>query len=156
MKGNPKVIRALNELLAVEFAAYTLHFVHARMCAHWGYQRLARKLMEESTEEIRHAEALIDRILFLEGAPDVSRRPPVPLGSDVRKQLENALRLEADGVKAYNEAIQLCWQAADGGTRQVLEPILAESEDHVNWLESRLHVIKESGMERYLAEEIGE
>ena len=155
MKGEAKVIEALNRALTVELTAINQYFVQAKMCKNWGYGKLAKKHFEESVGEMKHAEALIDRILFLEGIPNIARYDVIRVGNDVKQHLENDLKLETGGVKLYNDAIDLCAKLKDGGSREILEHILEQSEEHVDWLESQLHVIKEIGLENYLSEQLG-
>src|SRR5206468_1611043 len=135
MQGNPDVIDALNRALTVELTAINQYFCQAKMCSNWGLHRLGKKHYEESLGEMKHAEKLIDRILFLEGVPEIARYDVIRVGTDVPEQFENDLKLEMKGVGAYNEAIDLCIKVKDNGTREVLEPILTESEEHVDWLE---------------------
>lgn len=155
MKGNNKIIEALNKALTIELTAINQYFVQAKMCKNWGYNKLAKKHFEESVGEMKHAEALVDRILFLEGTPMISRYDVIRVGTDVKTQFENDLKLETNGVKTYNEAIALCLNVNDAGSREIMEHILTDSEGHVDWLESQLNVIKEVGLEAYLAEQIG-
>ncbi len=155
MKGDSKVIETLNKALTIELTAINQYFVQAKMCKNWGYNKLGKKHFEESIGEMKHAEALIDRILFLEGIPNIARYDVIRVGTDVKEQFENDLKLESGGVKAYNEAVDLCLKLKDGGSREILEHILTESEEHVDWLETQLHVIKEIGLERYLSEQLG-
>jgi bacterioferritin len=155
VQGNPEVIEALNRALTVELTAINQYFCQAKMCQNWGYQKLGRKHYEESIGEMRHAEKLIDRILFLEGVPEIARYDVIRVGSDVKEQFENDLRLELSGVQHYNQAIDLCARVKDGGTREILEAILAESEEHVDWLEQQLHLIDAVGLQNYLTEQIG-
>ena len=156
MKGDSKVIEVLNRCLTVELTAINQYFVQAKMCENWGYHKLAKKHYGESLGEMKHAEAFIDRILYLDGVPNIARYDVIRVGTNVREQLENDLKLESAGVKAYNEAIELCSKARDAGSREILEHILTESEDQIEWLEAQLHLVKEVGMENYLAEQIGE
>src|SRR5438105_5286969 len=132
MKGDPQVIDALNRALTVELTAINQYFCQAKMCENWGYARLARKHYEESMGEMKHAEKLIDRILFLEGVPEIARYDVIRVGTDVKEQLENDLKLEMGGVQLYNQAIDLCIRLKDGGSREMLEGILTESEEHVD------------------------
>lgn len=155
MKGDSKIIEALNKALTIELTAINQYFVQAKMCRNWGYLRLAKKHHEESLGEMKHAEQLVDRIIFLEGVPNIARYDVIRVGGEVKQQLENDLKLELGGVKTYNEAVNLCIQVKDGGSREILEHILEESEEHVDWLESQLHLIKEIGLENYLAEQMG-
>lgn len=156
MKGDAKVIEALNKALTIELTAINQYFIQARMCRNWGFHKLAKKHYDEAIGEMKHAEKLIDRVLFLEGVPNIARYDVIRVGGDVKQQLDNDLKLELGGVKSYNESIDLCAKAKDGGSRELLEHILEESEGHVDWLESQLHVIKEIGLENYLSEQMGE
>lgn len=155
MKGNPKVIEALNNALTIELTAINQYFVQAKMCKNWGYMRLAKKVFDESIGEMKHAEALIDRILFLEGVPNISRYNPIRVGTTIQKQFEYDLVLESDGVKAYNKAIDLCVKEKDAGSREIMEHILADSEEHVDWLETQISLIESIGLENYLSEKVG-
>src|SRR3954451_4367885 len=137
MKGDPQVLEALNRALTVELTAINQYFCQAKMCQNWGLLRLGKKHYEESLGEMRHAEKLIERILFLEGVPEIARYDVIRVGTDVKEQLENDLQLEMSGVRHYNQAIELCARVRDNGTREVLEPILTESEEHVDWLETQ-------------------
>src|SRR5947207_583949 len=156
MKGDPQVIEVLNRALTVELTAINQYFCQAKMCMNWGFKILGKKHYEESMGEMKHAEKLIDRILFLEGTPEIARYDVIRVGSDVKEQFENDLRLEMGGVQHYNAAIELCVKLKDNGTRELLEPILTESEEHVDWLETQLGLISEGGLQNYLAEKIGE
>jgi bacterioferritin len=156
MKGNQDVIDALNKALAIELAAISQYFVQSKMCKNWGYQKLAKKHYQESLGEMKHAEALIDRVLFLEGTPGLTGMEQIRVGSSVKEQLENDLALETRGVNVYNESIDLCNRVKDAGSREIMEKILEDSEEHVDWLESQLSVIKDTGIENYLAQHIGE
>ena len=156
MKGDPKVVEVLNKALPVELTAINQYFVQAKMCENWGYHKLAKKHYGESLGEMKHAEAFIDRILYLDGVPNIARYDVIRVGTNVREQLENDLKLESAGVKAYNDAIELCSKAKDAGSREILEHILAESEEQIEWLEAQLHLMKEVGADNYLAEQIGE
>lgn len=154
MKGDSKIIEALNEILTSELTAINQYFVHAKMCENWGYQKLAAKKREESIEEMKHADEVIDRILFLDGVPNMQRLSPVKVGEEPVEQHQVDLELEVDARKRLNEAIALCRDKSDNGTRELLEKILKDEEDSIDWLESQLHLVKEVGRERYLAEQI--
>jgi bacterioferritin len=156
MQGHPEILDALNRALTVELTAINQYFCQAKMCQNWGYRKLGKKHYEESIGEMKHAEKLIDRILFLEGVPEIARYDVIRVGTDVKEQFENDLRLEMSGVKHYNETIDLCAKLKDNGTREVLEPILTESEEHVDWLETQLRLLEEVGLQNYLTEQIGE
>ncbi len=156
MQGDPKVIDALNAGLTIELTAINQYFCQAKMCKNWGFQKLAAKHYEESIGEMKHAEKLIDRILFLEGVPEIARYDVIRVGTDVKDQFENDLVLETRGVKAYNEAIELCTELKDNGSREMLDGILVESEEHVDWLETQLSLINDVGLQMYLQHQIGE
>jgi bacterioferritin len=155
MKGDAKVIEALNKSLTLELTAINQYFVQAKMLKNWGYLTLAKKMWEESMGEMKHADKLIDRILFLEGTPNIARYDVIRVGVDVVEQLSNDLKLETAGVKAYNEGIELATKAKDNGTRELFEGILLSSEEHVDWLETQLSLIKSVGLQNYLAEKMG-
>src|SRR5919109_4551075 len=123
MKGNPQIIDALNRALTIELTAINQYFCQAKMCKNWGYERLAAKHYEESIGEMKQAEKLIDRILFLEGTPEIARYDVIRVGTDVKEQFENDLQLEMKGVRHYNQAIDLCARVKDNGTRELLAPI---------------------------------
>jgi bacterioferritin len=156
MKGNPQVIDALNLALTVELTAINQYFIQAKMCKNWGFLKLAGKHYEESIGEMKHAEKLIDRILFLEGVPEIARYDVIRVGTDVKEQFEYDLALESKGAKHYNETVALCAEMKDNASRELVAQILVESEEHVDWLETQLGLIAAVGMERYLAETIGD
>lgn len=155
MQGKPEVIEVLNQALTVELTAINQYFCQARMCKNWGFERLGAKHYEESMGEMKHAQKLIDRILFLEGVPEIARYDVIRVGTDVKEQFEYDLKLELGGVQLYNQAITLCTQHGDHGTRELIEPILTESEEHVDWLETQLGLIQAVGLPNYLQEQIG-
>jgi bacterioferritin len=154
MQGAPAVIEVLNELLTAELTVINQYFIHAKMCENWGYERLAAKVREESIDEMRDAETLIDRILFLDGTPNLQRLNPVGVGETVPEQLELDLDQERAAVERYNRAIALAVEHRDNGTREILETILRGEEDHADWLESQLELIRQIGLEHYLAQQI--
>jgi len=154
MKGDTQVLELLNEILTAELTAINQYFVHAKMCENWGYQRLAKKKREESIEEMKHADRIIDRVLFLEGVPNMQRLNPVRVGEDPVEQHRLDLDLEHAAVTRLNRAIAVCRERGDNGTREMLESILEGEEDSVDWLEAQLHIVGEIGKERYLAEQI--
>jgi bacterioferritin len=156
MKGDPQVIDALNRALTIELTAINQYFCQAKMCQNWGFRKLGKKHYEESMGEMKHAEKLIDRILFLDGVPEIARYDVIRVGTDIKEQFENDLVLEMGGVKQYNAAIELCTRLKDNGTRELIEPILVESEEHVDWLETQLSLIQSVGLQNYLTEQIGE
>lgn len=154
MQGNPQIIDALNKALTIELTAINQYFVQAKMCKNWGFEKLGHKHYVESIGEMKHAEKLIDRIIFLEGVPEIARYDVIKVGVDVKEQLEFDLALETRGVNAYNEAMTLATQLKDNGSRELMAEILVDSEEHVDWLEAQLHLIQTVGLENYLAEQI--
>lgn len=156
MQGNQKVIDALNAGLTIELTAINQYFVQAKMCKNWGLNRLGAKHFQESIGEMKHAEMLIDRILFLEGVPEIARYDVIRVGTDVTEQFQYDLTLETKGVHAYNEAIALCVSVNDAGSRDLLDKILVESEEHVDWLETQLDLIQRLGLQNYLITQVGE
>jgi bacterioferritin len=154
MQGDPRIIDVLNRALTIELTAINQYFCQAKMCKNWGYLALAKKHYEESLGEMKHAELIIDRILFLEGVPEIARYDVIRVGTDVKEQLENDLKLELGGVQHYNVAIDLCLQVKDGGSRELMEKILVESEEHVDWLETQLGLIQDVGLQNYLTEQM--
>ena len=156
MQGTPEVLEVLNEVLTAELTAINQYFAHAKMCENWGYQKLAKKKREESMEEMRDAEAIIDRILYFDGVPNMQRLGPISLGEDPVEQHRADLVLEKAAVDRLNRGIALCRDKADNGTREILEGILKGEEEAVDWLEGQLHIVEEIGKEKYLAEQIHE
>ena len=154
MRGDAAVIETLNDVLTAELTAINQYFVHHKMCENWGYEKLSHKKREESIEEMKHADEVIERILFLEGVPNMQRLSPVRVGEDPIEQHELDLDLELAAVKRLNEVVALAREKADNGTRELLEDILKNEEESVDWLEAQLHLVKEVGKERYLAEMI--
>jgi bacterioferritin len=155
MKGHDEVIKVLNEVLTSELTAINQYFIHSKMCEDWGFQRLAAKKKEESIEEMKHADAVIARILFLEGVPNMQRYFPVKVGEDPIEQHKLDLELEYDAVKRLNAGIATCRDLRDNGTRELLEMILEQEEEGIDWLEAQLHLVDSIGKERYLSEQIG-
>ena len=156
MRGDSDLIEALNEILTAELTAINQYFIHYKMCENWGYHRLAKKKREESMGEMRDAEALMHRILFLEGVPNMQRLFPVRVGEDPIEQHRLDLALEVEAVERYNRAVALAREKGDNGTRSLLEPILRDEEESVDWLEAQLHLVGEVGEKRYLAEQFGD
>lgn len=156
MQGNQQVIDALNAGLTIELTAVNQYFISAKMCRNWGLDKLATHHHEESIEEMKHAERLIDRILFLDGTPEIARYDTIRVGQTPREQLDHALALELKAVAAYNEAIALAGTHHDAGSRELMEKILVESEESVDWLEAQISLIDSVGLENYLAMQIGE
>lgn len=156
MQGKQSVIDALNAGLTIELTAINQYFVQSKMCRNWGLNRLAAKHYHESIGEMKHAEMLIDRIIFLEGVPEIARYDVIRVGTSVPEQFQNDLALETKGVRAYNDAIALCIKENDGGSHELLSKILVESEEHVDWLESQIDLISKVGLENYLITQVGE
>ena len=156
MKGHDEVITLLNEVLTAELTSVNQYFIHARMCENWGYERLWKKLREESIGEMKHADRLIERILYLEGLPNVQRLGKVNVGQTVAEQLRLDLEVERTAVSALNAGIEMCRSAGDNGTRDLLEEILKAEEDHIDWIEEQLELIKQVGEGHYLAQQIKE
>src|SRR5436190_22852183 len=156
MQGLPQIIDALNRALTIELTAINQYFCQAKMCQNWGFYKLGKKHYEESIGEMKHAEMLIDRILFLEGVPEIARYDVIRVGTNIEEQFQNDLALEMSGVKHYNFVIDLCMRLKDNGTRELAAPILVESEEHVDWLETQLGLIASVGLQNYLTEQMGE
>jgi bacterioferritin len=154
MKGRTKVIEALNDVLTAELTGINQYFVHAKMCDNWGYERLAEVIRKESIEEMKHAEELIERILFLDGVPNIQRLGKVKVGEKVAEQLKLDYALELEAVANLNKAVALASDAGDNGSRDLLEEILKSEEEHANWLEAQLELIRQVGEDNYLAQQI--
>lgn len=155
MKGSPKVVGELNKALREELTAINQYFLHAEMCENWGYERLAEYIKKQSIGEMKHAEELIERILFLDGTPTM-KPLELTVGKNVQEMLQSDLDLETSAVRAYNAAVQIAVEERDNGSRDLLVALLKDEEDHVDWLEAQLHQIKELGYERYLTMQMGE
>jgi bacterioferritin len=155
MKGNPKVIAELNKALREELTAVNQYFLHAEMCENWGYHRLSDFIKKQSLGEMKHAEVLIERILFLNGSPSMM---PLELkvGGTVKAMIESDLALEVSAVKQYNDSIAIAIKEGDNGSRDLFVQLLKDEEEHVDFLEAQLHMIKELGYERYLTMQMGE
>ena len=156
MKGHDQVVAALNDILTSELTAINQYFIHARMCENWGYQRLWKKLREESIGEMRDADQLIARILYLEGVPNLQKLGKVNVGQTVVEQLKLDLEVEKSAIKRLNDAIELCRGLGDHGSRDLLEAILTGEERHANWLEAQLALVAQVGEANYLAQQIKE
>lgn len=156
MKGDQKVINALNEILLGELTAINQYFLHARMCKDWGYERIAEKVYKESIEEMKHAQDLTDRILFLDGLPNLQKLGKLNIGETIPEQYEADLKLEMEARDNLKSAIKTCFDSPDHVSRELLEHILTDEEEHIDWLEAQLGLIKEVGTEAYLAEQIRE
>jgi bacterioferritin len=154
MKGNPKVIAALNEALKEELTAINQYFLHAEMCENWHYTRLGEYIKKQSIDEMKHAEALIERILFLDATPSMTELMQLTIGQNVKDQLQSDLNLEISAVAFYNKAVQIARDEGDNASRELFERLLKDEEAHVDWLEAQMHQIKELGYERYLTQQI--
>lgn len=155
MKGNPSVIAMLNTRLAAELSSMDLYLLQGRMLHDWGYNKLSERLVHESGDERQHADLLIQRILFLEGVPDMSKRLTLTIGANPEEMFKGDLQYEYDVANGLNEGIALCEQALDSGTRKVLQQLLSDTEDdHILWLETQLRLIASLGLKGYLAEQL--
>jgi bacterioferritin len=154
MKGNPKIIERLNARLADELTAINQYMVHAEMCDNWEYQRLHEIIQKRSIEEMKHAEKLIARILFLEGIPIVSKINKIKIGAEIPAMHKSDWGAEDDAIKSYNDDIKFAAEVGDNGTREILEDILEQEEDHIDWIEGQLDQIKQMGAQNYLVEQI--
>ncbi|HET9744191.1 MAG TPA: bacterioferritin [Chitinophagaceae bacterium] len=153
MKGNTKIIERLNGLLADELTAVNQYIVHAEMCDNWGFKKLGEFIKQRAIGEMKHAEKLIERILFLEGIPEVSTLNKISIGVDIEKQFKNDQFAETEAIKIYNDSIRLCTELGDNGTRDLLESILTDEEKHLDWLETQIEEIKQLELKNYLVEQ---
>jgi bacterioferritin len=156
VKGDVKVIAVLNEVLKAELTAINQYFLHAEMCENWGYEKLAKHTRKESIEEMQHAEKLMERILLLDGSPNMSDYFKINIGQNVKAQLQNDLNVEYEAVKRLNKGVATCVAVGDNGSRELLESILTDEEEHIDWLEAQLHATGEMGIENYLAQQLHE
>src|SRR5580692_11641906 len=154
MKGDSKIIAILNEVLKAELTAINQYFLHAEMCENWGYQRMAKHTRKESIEEMQHAEILMERILYLDGTPNMSDYFKINIGQTLKQQLQNDLELEYTAVKRLNDGIKVAVAVGDNGSRELLAKILHDEEHHIDWLEGQLHAIREMTYENYLAQQL--
>lgn len=154
MKSTPQIVSVLNVLLADELTAISEYMVHSEMCANWGYARLHQATEKRAQDEMKHAEQLIRRILFLEGMPMVCKLNELHIGTDVAAQLKNDDAAESEAIKKYNNAISQAVELDDNGTRELLASILKEEEAHIDWLESQIDQITQMGLQNYLAEQL--
>jgi bacterioferritin len=154
MKGNPQVIQALNDVLAAELVGINQYFLHSKMCSNWGYERLAHEIYQESISEMKHASELTERILFLEGLPNLQKLGKVRVGETVPEQFQVDRALEVDAIKRLNDAIALCVAKGDNASRHLLEEILRSEESHLDWLETQIGLVKRLGEQQYLAEQL--
>jgi bacterioferritin len=154
MRGNPKVVDALNEALKEELTAISQYFLHAEMCENWHYDKLGSYIKKQSIDEMKHAEELIERILFLDATPNMTELGKMTIGKNVREQLESDLKLEVEAVGMYNRAVRIARDEGDNASRELFERLLKDEEEHVDWLEAQVHQINELGYERYLSQQI--
>ena len=155
MKGDPKVIEILNEVLTGELTAINQYFLHARMMKNWGFERIANIVHKESIDEMKHAQNLTDRILFLEGHPNLQKLGKLNIGETVPEQFSADLKLEFEALTRLKNGIKLCFAVGDYASRELLEDILVDEERHVDWLETQLGLIQKLGENPYLAEQLG-
>ena len=156
MKGDPKIIEILNDVLTAELTAINQYFVHSEMCESWGYERLEKVIRKHSIGEMKHAEKVIERVLFLEGVPNVQKLDKITIGESVPEMLELDLALELAALPRLNQGIETCRELGDNTSRQLLDEILKEEESHVDWLEAQIALTKQVGVQNYLAAQIKE
>ncbi len=154
MKGDPKIVKLLNDVLRKELTGINQYFVHAKMCQNWGYEVLYHAIWEESLGEMKHADQVVERILFLDGMPNVGGYDKIMIGSNVKQQLENDLGLEQAALEVLRPGIKACLEAGDDASRELLEHIVVDEEHHIDWIEAQLHKIEEVGYQNYLAQQI--
>jgi bacterioferritin len=154
MKGDAKVIALLNEVLANELTAINQYFLHARLCENWGYERLWKKVRAESIDEMQHADKVIQRILYLEGMPNLQKLGKLEIGETVLEQLQSDLALEKRAIPVLNAGVELCRGKGDNGTAELLEEILVDEEEHADWLEAQLTLVEQVGLQNYLAQQV--
>jgi len=156
MQGDPRIIDLLNQVLRKELTGINQYFIHSRMCKNWGYAVLAKHAYDESIDEMKHADKIIERVLFLDGVPNLSDYDRILIGADVRQQLANDLSLEMAALEVLRPGVQLCLEVSDHASREMLEHIVEDEERHVDWIEAQLHKIQEVGYQGYLAQQIYE
>ena len=156
MRGKEKVISRLNEALRAELIAINQYFLHAEMCENWGYHRLGGLIKKQSIDEMKHAEKVIERILFLDGTPNMGMGLPIRVGATVPQQIENDLALELEASVQYNASIRICVEEGDNVSRELFEGLVRDEEEHIDFLEAQLQIIKDAGVENYLIEQTRE
>jgi len=156
MRGKDKVVTRLNEALKAELTAINQYFLHSEMCANWGYHRLGEFIKKQSIDEMKHAEKVIERILFLDGIPNMGMGLPIKVGANVKEQIVSDLALEVEAFSMYNAAIQVCVAEGDNTSRELFEMLLKDEEKHIDFLEAQLHIIEEAGIQNYLAQQMHE
>ena len=154
MKSSEEVLNLLNQLLTNELTAINQYFLHAKMCENWGYKRLAKQLRDESIDEMKHADAIITRILFLEGVPNLQRYHKLHVGETVKEQLESDLQLEYSAIAFLNQSIEVAHRVVDNATEDMLTKILVGEEEHTDWLETQLELIRQVGEQNYLSQQL--
>jgi bacterioferritin len=154
MTGDPEIIDLLNDVLTGELTAINQYFVHAKMCSNWGYSKLGDHIRDESIDEMKHAERLIDRVLYFDGYPNLQRLAPLRIGETVEEQFASDVQLEYAAVERLNQGVALCVAKGDNGTRELLADILVSEEEHIDWLETQQETIRQIGIENYLAQQI--
>jgi bacterioferritin len=154
MKGNQQIIDVLNDVLTAELTAVNQYFLHAKMLKNWGYARLAQHVRAESIDEMKHADELIERVLYLEGLPNLQRLGKLNIGETAIEQLKNDLAMEYDAVKRFNDGILLCRDLGDNGSEDLLKKMLVSEEEHVDWLETQLELVKQIGEANYLSQQL--
>jgi bacterioferritin len=154
MKGDAKIIELLNQVLTMELTAINQYFLHARLANHWGYQRIGKTIYAESIDEMKHAQELVDRILFLDGHPNLQKLNALTIGETIPEALTADLELEKQAIPILKKGIGLCYEKLDHVSRELLEKILHDEERHVDWIETQLGMIKDLGLQTYLAQQI--
>ena len=154
MKGDAKIIELLNQVLTMELTAINQYFLHARLANHWGYQRIGKTIYAESIDELKHAQELVDRILFLDGHPNLQKLNALTIGETIPEALTADLELEKQAIPILKKGIGLCYEKLDHVSRELLEKILHDEERHVDWIETQLGMIKDLGLQTYLAQQI--
>jgi bacterioferritin len=154
MKGNEEILDLLNRLLTNELTAINQYFIHAKMCENWGYERLAAKVRAESIDEMKHADLVISRILFLEGVPNLQRYHKLHVGETVKEQLESDLQVEYSAIAFLNQGIEVARKTGDNATEDLMTRILVGEEEHTDWLETQLELIRQVGEQNYLAQQM--
>ncbi|NCN09147.1 MAG: bacterioferritin [Leptospira sp.] len=154
MKGSKEVLTVLADVLAAELTAINQYFIHAKLCKNWGYNKLAEYLKHESIDEMKHADLIIERILYLDGIPDLQKYMKINVGNNMNEILANDLAVEYSAVDRLNKGIDICVAQKDNGSRELLEQILVAEEEHIDWIETQQSIIKDIGLDKYLAEKL--
>ena len=154
MKGSKEVLTVLADVLAAELTAINQYFIHAKLCKNWGYNKLAEYLKHESIDEMKHADLIIERILYLDGIPDLQKYMKINVGNNMNEILANDLAVEYSAVDRLNKGVDICVAQKDNGSRELLEQILVAEEEHIDWIETQQSIIKDIGLDKYLAEKL--